>query len=120
TQGAHPTGSRAMPIDLTVESLIRLEDATKLIPPARSGKRTHFSTVWRWVLKGVNTPNGRRVRLEATRLGNRWFTSREALQRFTNALTPRFDVEEGPRLRTPTQQRKASERAARRLEEMGI
>ena len=65
------------------ESLISLSEALDLLPPARRNKRPHLSRLLRWILDGVNG-----VRLEAIRLGGRWVTSREALQRFCERLTP--------------------------------
>jgi len=75
--------------DTTLETPIPLAEAAKLIPPAGQGKRTHLSTLLRWILRGARNPAGQVVRLAAVRLGNRWMTSREALQRFAEALTPR-------------------------------
>jgi hypothetical protein len=107
-------------IDLTAETPIPLQDACRLIPPARNGKRCHLSTVLRWILAGARGPSGERVRLEAVRLGDRWLTSREALQRFSERLTPCLDSPASPPPRTPTQRRRASERAARELEKEGV
>jgi hypothetical protein len=53
-------------------------------------------TAWRWVTKGLSLACGRRVRLEATRFGKRWLTSRAALGRF--AAAQQGDV---PTHRTP-------------------
>ena len=75
-------------LDLTAEKPIPLAAATALVPPARQGKKTHFQTVLRWVIHGSKGPSGSRIRLEAVRLGGRWMTSREALQRFAERLTP--------------------------------
>jgi hypothetical protein len=76
-------------IDLKVEKPISLAAAALLIPPGRRGKRTHLSTLLRWVTRGSAGPDGMIVRLEALRLGGRWMTSSEALQRFAEALTPK-------------------------------
>jgi hypothetical protein len=75
-------------LDLKTETPIPLAEAAALIPPARGGKKTHLSTLLRWIVKGVRSPIGETVRLEAIRLGGRWMTSREALQRFAERLTP--------------------------------
>jgi hypothetical protein len=110
-------------LDLAAEQPIALKDACRLVPPARNGHRTHLSTLLRWILTGARSPAGGRVRLEAVRIGSRWMTSREALQRFAEALTPRLDagsVSTTPALRTPTERRRASERAARELEQLGV
>jgi hypothetical protein len=70
-------------------------------------------------MDGARGPNGERVKLEALRLGGRWVSSREALQRFAEALTPHTDTPASA-TRTPRQRRRASERAARELERLGI
>jgi hypothetical protein len=107
--------------DTTLEALIPLNAAARLIPPARSGKRTHLSTLLRWILRGARSPSGERVLLEAVRLGGRWMTSREALQRFAEQLTPRLDAAASTETpRTPGQQRRAAERAERELNKIGI
>src|ERR1051326_8754025 len=103
-------------IDLTQEKPVPLDEAAKLFPPARGGQRCHLSTVLRWILKGSRGPNGERVRLEATRLGGRWMTSREAIQRFAERLTPDLEASgETATTRTPTKRRRSSEAARRRL-----
>jgi hypothetical protein len=75
-------------IDIHEEPLLSLSAAAALVPPARSGKRTHLSTILRWILDGSKGPNGERVKLEAVRIGGRWMTTRSALQRFVERLTP--------------------------------
>jgi hypothetical protein len=110
-------------IDLSTESPLPLKDACRLVPPARDGKRTHLSTLLRWILRGAKGPDGRVVRLDGLRLGSRWVTSREALQRFAAALTPRLDAAEAapaPAPRTPAARRRAGERAAQELSKVGI
>ena len=109
-------------IDLTREDPVALEAATALIPPARGGRKTHLSTLLRWGLKGVKGPTGAIVRLEIVRIGCRWFTSREALQRFSTALTPCLDTDATtpatPRM--PARRQRTSEAAAKELERLGI
>src|SRR5262249_42879144 len=107
-------------IDLTAEQPIPLAVAATLVPPARRGKKTHFSTLLRWILTGARTPSGNMVKLEAIRLGGRWMTSRSALQRFADRLTPPADTPPAQAPRTPTQRRRASARAAAELERVGI
>jgi hypothetical protein len=58
--------------------------------------------------------------LEAVRLGGRWVTSREALQRFAERLTPDLGNRPAPAPRTPTARRRAAEQAAKQLEALGI
>jgi hypothetical protein len=107
-------------LDLTIETPLPLADACRLVPPARRGKRTHLSTLLRWILTGAKSPTGELVKLEALRLGNRWVTTRGALQRFAEALTPHTDGQAPIPPRTPTARRRASERAGKELEALGI
>ncbi len=79
-------------IDLLAEKPISLATAAAMVPPARGGKRTHISTILRWIVDGVKGPTDEVIRLEGARLGSRWVTSSEALQRFTNRLTLQFDT----------------------------
>ena len=106
--------------DTTIETPIPLAEACKLIPPARQGKRTHLSTLLRWILRGARNPAGEKIHLQAVRIGGRWMTSKESLQRFAEALTPRLDEPPPPTPRTPTARQRASKQAARELEKIGI
>jgi hypothetical protein len=121
-------------IDLTTETPVSLTAVTRLVPPGPRRKskkdkksktpsqpqRTCLSTVLRWVLRGSRAPDGSLVRLEAVRLGGKWVTSREALQRFAEKLTPTFDNKPAEPPRSPTARARASARAARELERVGI
>jgi hypothetical protein len=98
--------------DILSEDLIRLEEAAQIC-------RTHFSTVYRWVLKGIPGSNGSRVRLEALRLGAEWVTTRSALQRFAEATTPK-PAESVNLPRATSKRRAASEQAEKELEKVGI
>lgn len=57
------------------------------LPPGRRGRHVSLSCALRWTLNGVRLPSGEIVRLEAIRLGGRWLTSIEALQRFAERQT---------------------------------
>jgi hypothetical protein len=106
-------------IDLATETTISLNEAARQLPPGRRGRPVTFSCVLRWILDGVRLPSGEVVRLEAIRLGGRWLTSREALQRFAERQTPRLDsTPETPR--SAGKRQRASERAAAELTEAGI
>jgi hypothetical protein len=121
-------------VALLDETVLDLTAAAKIVPPAKGrrsdngpedsptprGKKTHVSTILRWILSGAKAPDGTRVRLEALRLGGRWVTSREALQRFAEALTPRPAGEPAPAPRSPTARRRDSERAAKKLDVIGF
>jgi hypothetical protein len=111
-----PPNERVFPFSVLAEEL----------PPARSGKKCRLSTLIRWATRGARSPDGRLVRLEAARLGNRWVSTREAIARFMVALTPcpgespsRSQTSAGTP-RTPSQRLKASERAAEERERRGV
>jgi hypothetical protein len=106
-----------MSIDLSAEAILSLRDAAKLIPPARQGRPVSFQCLLRWVLDGARGPDGQLVKLEGLRLGGRWLTSSQAIQRFAEALTPHAD---NPSSRTPRQRQCAAERAEKELQSMGI
>jgi hypothetical protein len=107
-------------LDLISEKALPLAEACRIVPPARDGKKTHLSTILRWILRGAKSPTGEMVKLEALRIGSRWVTSREAIQRFAERLTPRLDGQTAPAPHTPTQRQRAADRAAKELEKAGI
>lgn len=59
-----------------------LRDVPRQLPVRPNGKRLHISAVYRWTMRGVKG-----VRLETVKLGGSTYTSREALQRFSERLT---------------------------------
>jgi hypothetical protein len=105
-------------IDLKSEQLLSLAEAAQRLPRGRGGRPTHFSTILRWILTGVRGPADEKVKLEAIRLGDRWLTSAEALQRFAEALTPKSEAP--PTLRSPARRERAAARAGAALEAAGI
>jgi hypothetical protein len=105
-------------IDLVMESTTSLAEAARLLPSGRGGRPVTASCLLRWILAGARLASGGRVRLEALRLGGRWITSREALQRFAMRLTPDQADEASP-LPSFTARKKASAVAKRRLEKSG-
>lgn len=109
-----------MSIDIRAENIISLTEACQSLPTGRRGRPVHLSCILRWITKGSLAPDGRRVRLEAVRIGGRWITSREALARFAEALTPRFEDQPVPTPRSASKREQANERAAIELESMGI
>src|SRR5437773_2658802 len=66
----------------------------------RQGRPVHPATVLRWILDGVRTHDGRKVKLEACRCGGRWVTSSAAFQRFLSNQTPDLESDPAPRPRT--------------------
>ena len=107
-------------IDLTAEEPISLNQAARLLPPGRGGRPVSFNCILRWVLDGARAPHGGIVRLEACRMGARWLTSRQALQRFAERLTPLPGEDREKPPRTSKQRRSASEHAESKLQEMGL
>jgi hypothetical protein len=106
-------------IDMTQETLISPTEVPKSLPPGRNGRPTHVSTVFRWMLRGVRLPSGAVVRLEAIRMGGRWLTSKEALQRFAEAQTQHQDSRPEPP-RSPARRQHANQRAAAELDGLGL
>jgi hypothetical protein len=78
----------------------------------------HKATVIRWILKGVRTPDGRRVKLRAWRFGSRWMTNTESVEEFIRATTAPADPDQPPR--SPSGRRQASEQARAELKAMGM
>ena len=107
-------------INVGAEALLSLNAAARIMPAGRNGSACSLGAVLRWVLCGSRSPSGELVRLEAIRMGGRWLTSREALQRFAERLTPSLDGEAAPTPRTTRQRQRAAERATKKLESMGV
>lgn len=104
----------------TEESRITLAQAASRYPGSRGAARLHPATLTRHILRGVRALDGRIVRLEAERLGCRWFTSEAAMQRFATALAA--DPMPTPPVQTPRSESarmKASAAAGRKLAAMG-
>lgn len=80
-----------------------------------------FSTVYRWAFKGARVPGGGRLKLEIMRVGGRWVTSREALLRWSLALTEAHGetVADETAPRTSTQREREAAKAGKRLAEIG-
>jgi hypothetical protein len=101
---------------LREESLLSLAQAAARFPGHRGAKRLHPATLTRWILAGVKGLDGRRVKLDAVRVGARWLTSEAALQRFADALV---GSSESAPPRSPTERQTASARADAELRAMG-
>ena len=76
------------------EQIVTFSEATKVLPKV-NGHRPHASTIWRWARKGVHG-----IRLETRRLGGRFVTSIEALDRFSEALAA-IDLPDSPKVAAP-------------------
>ena len=107
-------------IDLTKETPLPLAVAARLVPAGRNGKKTHLSTLLRWITRGAKTPSGEIARLEALRLGSRWVTSAAALQRFAAALTPPLSDAPTSAPPSPAARKRASEKAEAELKKLGV
>src|SRR5215475_7291075 len=98
-----------------------LSFAARRVPSTRQGKRVTLSCLLRWVLEGVKGPDGKRIKLEAARMAGRWITTPGAIRRFVERQTPQLDGEHAPPAsRSPGKRQRASERAAKALEKLGI
>lgn len=52
-----------------------------------TGYRPHYSTFFRWTQRGIQTGDGRRIRLEFVKAGSKRLTSEAAVRRFFQAVT---------------------------------
>ncbi len=102
--------------NLLEEECLPFGQAARRLPSLRgataTGKGVHPVTLWRWAKKGLNGPDGQKVRLEIVRVGGTNCTSIEALQRFF----ARLQGEKVPP--TTNQPRALNKRAARAMEEL--
>jgi hypothetical protein len=94
--------------------------AARRVPRTRQDKPVTLGCLLRWILQGVQGPNGQRVRLEAARLAGKWITTPGAIRRFIEAQTPPLDGNPAPAPRSPANRRRAAERAGRELDSIGI
>jgi hypothetical protein len=63
-------------------ALVRLSDMPKHIQAGRNGRKRHTSTIYRYIFRGIGG-----VKLEAWRLPDGWYSSRDAWARFIDRLT---------------------------------
>jgi hypothetical protein len=108
-----------MTIEFRNESILSLAAAARMLPPGRRGRPVSLSCILRWIVDGVKLRSGETVRLEGFRLGGRWLTSIEALERFAARQTP-DPVDRHAAMRPPAGRQRASARAQRELEKIGM
>ena len=72
------------------ERTVSLEQAAKSLP-GWNGRSINASTVWRWIVHGTRAIDGTVVCLEAIKVGGRWITTLEALDRFLSASNARAE-----------------------------
>jgi hypothetical protein len=106
--------------EILAGSGLSLTQAARRFPPFRAGRPINPSTVFRWIVDGVRTSGGARVRLEGIRLGGRWLTSEQALARFIDAQTSAQLAPAPSRAATPRERQRAAERAGENLDKLGI
>ncbi|HKA06661.1 MAG TPA: DUF1580 domain-containing protein [Gemmataceae bacterium] len=102
---------------LTEEGLIGMVEAAASMGTFRGGRPCHPSTIARWSTKGIRLANGEILKLEVLRCGNSFRTSKAALRRFVEAQQDTSAIDPP---RTPTERRRANDRAAAELAEMGV
>ena len=63
------------------DELLLLSEARELIPGHPSN-----NTIWSWVRRGLKNPAGGFIRLQAVRIGGRFFVARKSLGEFLQAV----------------------------------
>jgi predicted DNA-binding transcriptional regulator AlpA len=99
--------------DLENQRFIDLREVARLC--SRNGRPLSPSTIWRWITEGRGPL---KVRLQTWRIGGRVLTTRQALDAFLSALN-QSRASPAP-VPSPAARRRAAERAARELEQMGV
>jgi hypothetical protein len=106
-------------IDLRAETLLSLREAREhpAFAKRRGGGSITYPTLWRYYAKGI-----RGVKLETVMCGGMRFTSSEAIARFVERLTQARDGQDAirPMPRTPTERRRDSDQAGKRLDAKGL
>lgn len=97
---------------LATEKTLTFSEAAAILPMF-NGKRPHTSTVWRWARKGC-----RGVRLESLRLGGRFVTSVQALERFGQALAEADNLPQASVRKPATPTAKQRERSIQHAEDV--
>jgi hypothetical protein len=104
-----PTTATRLANPILGETIVSMGEVARRV--RCGGRSLHLSTVNRWRKPGLGG-----VCLEAVRLGGRWVTSLEALDRFVTATTP-SNLKPAP-APSPSSRRRAS--VARALEAEGL
>jgi hypothetical protein len=77
---------RQLASHILTETVRTTAQASRLIRSDAGKGHVHPATLIRWIVNGIQVGD-HRVRLEAVRVGSRWLTSEEALQRFADQIT---------------------------------
>lgn len=103
-----------MGVDFKSETVIDLKhQAPSYLGLSRNNRPVHYSTLIRAVTKGVNGH-----KLEAARIGKRWVTSVEAIQRWAERQTEGHSPAVGRR--TAAARRRSDALAERELKRRGV
>ncbi len=101
---------------------LTVSQVCRQVPGARKNENITPSTVTRWILLGALGRSGDRVRLRATRAGSRWLVDPAELDAFFAALSadPSSGDSSTPATppRSPASRRKASDAAAKKLDQL--
>jgi hypothetical protein len=74
--------------------------------------RCHPATLTRWARKGVLCPDGSRLKLRADRIGSKWWTKRDWINKFIAAQTAAFSGSaDAPTVRAPAERSRAADAA---------
>lgn len=95
-------------IDLKSETMFALKVGAKTFP----GGERHICTMHRYRLQGIAG-----IRLECLRLGGRWFTSKESIDRFISELN---SIVPGDRSGRPIIDAKSQSEAEESLDRVGL
>jgi excisionase family DNA binding protein len=95
-------------IDLAIETLLTIEKAAERLLVSQA-------TLIRWITQGSSG-----IRLEAVKVGSRWRTSEEAIQRFSDRLTPTQEsaLQQVAPVRMSKERKRHLELVNQRLDEM--
>lgn len=105
-------------IDTQTEIVLTFPQLTDELPRRRQGRKVSIAMVYRWAQRGV-----RGVRLEALQTPSGLVTSREAYQRFLEALSTAREATPttpAPVGRSAARRRRDDEKAASELARMGV
>jgi hypothetical protein len=103
-------------IDIASEKLLTLNEAARLLPRRRAGRRVHVSCLYRWTVTGC-----RGAVLESLQVGCTRCTSLEALARFFAVLSSDRSSVPAPNNRCCTRTRRHEhEQAERELASEGV
>ncbi len=92
--------------------------AGKMVGQLHGGRPVAGSTISRWILRGHRLPDGRRIKLEALRVGGKLLTTKPAILRFFVAQQP-VEVAEVAPIRSPAARRRGNSKTMDALSEAG-